>query len=52
MKKQRIISQAKLAGNQACKVLYNQEKDTVELEVGGTSLRFEARSFYDERNVA
>lgn len=46
MKKQLIISQAKLAGNQECKVLYNKAKDMVELEVGGTSLRFEARNFF------
>jgi len=46
MKKQLIISQAKLAGNQECKVLYNKAKDTIELEVGGTSLRFEARNFF------
>jgi hypothetical protein len=46
MKKQLIISQAKLVGNQECKVLYNKAKDMVELEVGGTSLRFEARNFF------
>ncbi|MDI1297617.1 MAG: hypothetical protein PSV17_04470 [Methylotenera sp.] len=46
MKKQLIISQAKLAGNQECKVLYNKAKDMIELEVGGTSLRFEARNFF------
>ncbi|MES1987913.1 MAG: hypothetical protein V4440_07770 [Pseudomonadota bacterium] len=46
MKKQLIISQARLAGNQECKVLYNKAKDMIELEVGGTSLRFEARNFF------
>lgn len=46
MKRQLIISQAKLAGNQECKVLYNKAKDMIELEVGGTSLRFEARNFF------
>ncbi|MDI1363241.1 hypothetical protein [Methylotenera sp.] len=46
MKKQLIISQAKLAGNQECKVFYNKAKDMIELEVGGTSLRFEARNFF------
>ena len=46
MKKQLIISQAKLAGNQECKVLYHKAKDMIELEVGGTSLRFEARNFF------
>lgn len=46
MSKQLIISQAKLAGNEKCKVLYNKAKDMVELEVGGTSLRFEACNFF------
>ena len=46
MKKQLIISQAKLAGNQECKVFYNKAKDMIELEVGGTSLRFEAQNFF------
>ncbi|ADI30893.1 hypothetical protein [Methylotenera versatilis] len=35
-----------MAGNQECKVLYNKAKDMIELEVGGTSLRFEARNFF------
>ncbi|HSI38557.1 MAG TPA: hypothetical protein VK946_05750 [Methylotenera sp.] len=46
MSKQQIISQAKLAGNEECKVLYNRAKDIVELEVGGTSLRFDACNFF------
>jgi len=46
MYKQQIISQATLAGNQECKVLYNSAKDIVELEVGGTSLRLAATSFF------
>ena len=46
MSKQRIISQAKLAGNQECKVLYNKVKDVIELEVGGTTIRFESKSFF------
>jgi hypothetical protein len=45
MKKQQIISQAKLAGNEECRVLYNKAKDMIELEIGGTSLRFEAKNF-------
>ena len=45
MSKQKIISQAQLDENSQCKVLYNKAKDMVEIEVGGTSLRFEARSF-------
>jgi hypothetical protein len=51
MKKQlinqtRIVQQAVLAGNAECKVLYNSAKDMVELEVGGTSLRIAATSFF------
>ena len=49
MSRQQIISQARLTGNEECKVLYNKAKDMVELEIGGISLRFEARNFfYDE----
>lgn len=46
MSKQLIISQAKLSGNEDCKVLYNKAKDMVELEIGDTSLRLEARNFF------
>ena len=46
MKSQQIISQARLAGNEECKVLYNKAKDMIELEIGGTSLRFEAKNFF------
>lgn len=46
MSRQLIISQVKLAGNEKCKVLYNKAKDIVELEIGGTTLRFEARNFF------
>jgi hypothetical protein len=46
MSKQQIISHAKLAGNEECKVLYNKANNIVELEVGGTSLRFEACNFF------
>ena len=45
MKQQTIVGQAMLPGHTACKVLYNKAKDTVEVEVGGTSLKFEADSF-------
>ena len=45
MSKQQIISQANLSDNAQCKVLYNKAKDMVEIELGGTSLRFEASSF-------
>ncbi|HEY0841404.1 MULTISPECIES: hypothetical protein [Methylotenera] len=46
MSKQLIISQAKLTGNEDCKVLYNKAKDIVELEIGDTSLRLEVRNFF------
>ncbi|MDO9203836.1 hypothetical protein [Methylotenera sp.] len=46
MSRQLIISQVKLVGNEKCKVLYNKDKDMVELEIGGTTLRFEARNFF------
>lgn len=46
MSRQQIIGQAKLAGNDECKVLYNKAKDIVELEIGGVSLRFEACKFF------
>ncbi len=46
MSKQLIISQAKLVGNEHCKILYNKSKDIVELEIGGTSLRLEVRNFF------
>ncbi len=46
MSKQLIISQAKLTGNEDCKVLYNKAKDMVELEIGDTSLRLEVRNFF------
>lgn len=46
MHRQLITKQAVLAENKECKVLYNSAKDIVEIEIGGTSLRFEARSFF------
>lgn len=46
MNKQQIISQAKLVGDEECKVLYNKAKDIIELEIGGTSLRLNARNFF------
>ena len=44
--KRQIVSQAQLAGNETCKVLYNKTKDIVVLEIGGTSIRFEASQFF------
>jgi hypothetical protein len=46
MSKSLVISQAKLISNEQCKVLYNKDKDVVELEIGGTSLRFKACNFF------
>lgn len=45
MKRQTVVGKAMLAGKTACKVLYNQSSDMVELEVGGTTLKFEADNF-------
>lgn len=41
-----VMSKTKLSGNQECKVLYHQEKDMVELEVGGTTLKLAAVNFF------
>jgi hypothetical protein len=46
MSESRVISQAKLVSNEQCKVLYNKDQDVVELEIGGTSLRFKACNFF------
>ena len=46
MDKQRIICQAKIAGNENCKVLYNEVTDMIELEIGGTSIRFDTQNFF------
>lgn len=43
--KQQTISQATLASNEQCKVLYHQHSDMVVLEIGGTSLMLEASNF-------
>lgn len=45
MKHQKIVGQTLLPSNTACKVLYHKSSDMVEIEVGGTTLRFEANSF-------
>lgn len=41
-----VMSKTKLSGNQECKVLYHQENDMVELEVGGTTLKLAAVNFF------
>ncbi|HSI28886.1 hypothetical protein [Methylophilus sp. Leaf414] len=45
MKRQTVVGKTMLAGKTACKVLYHKSSDTVEVEVGGTTLKFEADSF-------
>jgi hypothetical protein len=45
MIRRKIISQATLASNEQCKVIYNQRNDMVVLEVGGTSLKLDACNF-------
>ena len=45
MKQPTIVGQTLLTSNTACKVLYHKPSDTVEIEVGGTTLKFEANSF-------
>lgn len=42
---QKIVGQIILPSHTECKVLYNQLMDVVEIEVGGTSLKFQANSF-------
>lgn len=46
MGKQIVMGHAKLPSQTECKVLYNQMMDVVEIEMGGTSLRFQANSFF------
>jgi len=43
---QKVVGQTILPSHTECKVLYNQFMDTVEIEVGGTSLKFQANSFF------
>jgi hypothetical protein len=45
MAKRQLVGQAVLPSKTACKVLYNKMLDSVEVEVGGTSLKFQADSF-------
>jgi hypothetical protein len=45
MKRHTVVGKTMLAGKTACKVLYHQSSDMVELEVGGTTLKFEAGNF-------
>ncbi|MDO9365842.1 MAG: hypothetical protein Q7T58_05845 [Methylotenera sp.] len=43
---QKVVGQTILPNHTECKVLYNQFMGTVEIEVGGTSLKFKANSFF------
>ncbi len=45
MRKPQLMSQVTMPDKSDCKVLYNQSSDMVEISVGSTSLRFEARHF-------
>jgi len=45
MKRNQIIGKTVLPSATECKVTYNSVQDTVELQVGGTLLRFNANSF-------
>lgn len=45
MKRQAVIAKTMLAGKTTCQVLYYPASDSVELEVGGTTLRFAADNF-------
>lgn len=45
MAKKTIVGQTMLPSKMACKVLYSKATDSVEIEMGGTSLKFEANSF-------
>lgn len=45
MRKPQVMSQATMPDKSDCKVLYNQSNDMVEISVGSTSLRFEAKNF-------
>ncbi len=45
MNTKQLIGQAKLMGNEKCKVRYNQRRDKVVLELGGISLTLDVRNF-------
>lgn len=45
MKRNQVIGKTVLPSDTACMVTYNSVIDMVELQVGGTSLRFNANSF-------
>lgn len=45
MKRHTVVGKTMLAGKTACQVLYHHSSNMVELEVGGTTLKFEAGNF-------
>lgn len=45
MNRAQVMSRAMLPTNELYKVIYNQRKDTVVLQVGGTSLQLNASNF-------
>jgi hypothetical protein len=46
MGRQKVVGHTMLPSHTECKVLYNEVIDMVEIEVGGTSLKFQANSFF------
>lgn len=45
MRQHTLIGKTTLANNTPCKVMYHKSSDMVEVEVGGTTLKFEAANF-------
>ncbi|WP_047552397.1 hypothetical protein [Methylotenera sp. G11] len=45
MNRKQVIGKAILPSNTECKVIYSNSSDLVEVQLGGTSLRFNADSF-------
>jgi len=43
--RKQVIGKAILPSNTECKVIYSNSSDLVEVQLGGTSLRFNADSF-------
>lgn len=46
MGKQFVVGQTVLPSQTECKVFYNKVMNVVEIEIGGTSLKFQAHSFF------
>lgn len=45
MNRKQVIGKTVLPSNTECKVIYSNSSDLVEVQLGGTSLRFNADSF-------